>query len=100
VAEYTPRGPIPEACDGGADPSVNHEAHPWPCGDATALTEAEVRRVMTPLIGWPRIDRWLAEVRREAAEKAWDECWGRAESRAKVLRDGEPEPNPSRRGQS
>jgi hypothetical protein len=41
-----------------------------PYTPTTDETEAEVRRVMTPLIGWPRIDRWLAEVRREAAEKA------------------------------
>ena len=28
---------VPEACDGGADPTMNHENHRWPCGDATAL---------------------------------------------------------------
>lgn len=32
-------------------------------------TEAAIRRVMTPLIGWPRIDAWLREVR----AAAWDE---------------------------
>ncbi|WP_333810778.1 hypothetical protein [Timonella senegalensis] len=40
--------------------------------DHTPTTEDEIRRVMTPLIGWPRLDRWLAEVKAQA----WQEGHG------------------------
>lgn len=35
--------PVPEACDGGADPTMNHEEHRWPCGDASALQARRAR---------------------------------------------------------
>lgn len=53
-------------------------------------TEAEVRRVMTAIIGWPRIDRWLESVKREAAANAIEEAERAAKASAVAVLDSDP----------
>lgn len=35
--------------------------------------EHEIRSILTPVIGWPRVDRWLAARDKRVAVQAWAE---------------------------
>lgn len=55
-------------------------------------TEDAVRRVMTPLIGWPRLDRWLAGVKAQAWEEGAAAAW--LESGIRIYGDDYPRASP------
>jgi hypothetical protein len=55
--EQTPAPTVPEACDGGANPSLNHEGHRWPCGDATSAPTDEDREALIVAAIAPALDR-------------------------------------------